>query len=276
MNEREAGFWLGPWEGGWWLLPPVALVCGAWASGVTPLWRPELAALLALVLAGWRPFWRALSRTDWATPLRAWRTWEDEAPLPRIPYLQPGTPGAALQRRLQQALAWWRACGAQTLALPLRVALLSLGLSLLLALAIGRTALLLTFFFISLSEVALLWDERGHIPTFFHALMEAGLPWLLGSSLGAPDGLQLALALGLSLLVAAFLRPTRASGLGTLPLLGLLVSQHPFTAGWVALSCVPLVWLGMRAPDASTYRRRSAVWLMVVFILTAGALLWNG
>ncbi len=275
MNEREISFWSGAWEDGWGALPFLAVVCGAWAGGMTPLWQPTLAGMLALVAVGWLPLWRALEGTDWVTPLRAWRTWDAEAALPTWPYLQPDTPGAALHRRLRQALAWWRECAAATLALPLRVALFSLALSALLSLVIGRTALLLTLLFITLSEIALLWDDTGRSPAFFSALLQVGLPWWLGASSGTLTPALGLSGLALSVAVVSCLRPTRALALGWAPLLILLVGwQRPFSAGMVALSALPIVWLSLQMPEG--LRRRAGGWMALVLVLTAGAWIWSG
>ncbi len=273
MRKEEATSRVGSGEIRWELLAAVAVMGAAWTSGTDSLWRPELALLLALVLAGWLPFWRALSEVDWLTPLQAWSGWEQEAPLAPWPYVQPGTPGARLQRRLRQALAWWRACGRSTLASPLRAALSSLGLSLLLSLAAGRTALLLTFLFITLNEIALVWDGTGRMPPFFVALSGVGLPWLLGSTLGTGGAWGLLVALALSLLVAAFLQPGRAAGLALLPLLALLVVwQRSWAAGWVALAGLPLVWLSLWPLDPPAQWRRVEWWLLCLLVVTAGAL----
>lgn len=277
MDQQQNSFWLGEWEGGWWLLPLLAVLGGAWASGARPLWSAELALALALVLAGWLPLWRALSGTDWVTALRVWRGWEAEASLPAWPYVQEGTPGAALHRRLRQAVAWWRAWGEPHLGLSVRTALLSLGLSVLLSLALGREALFLTALFLTLSEIALLWDEHGYIPDLFHTLLGVGLPWLLGGGLGEGGRLG-AVAVALSVALAGFRRGrSSASVLLALPLLLLLVALgRPLSAGWVALSSIPLIALSLLPLDDPTYRRRSGGWAALLVILTAGALTWPG
>ena len=161
-NERQS--W--PTLDGWGLLPVVAVIGGAWAFGA-PLENGALTTALAalvLVLGGWLPFWRALTLTPWAESLALWRTWEREESLPRWPYLQPGTPGAALHRALQQARAWWRAVGQTALAAPLRAAALALVVSVLAAMIVGRDALLLTLFMVAWTEMAVLWrGGRGDV-----------------------------------------------------------------------------------------------------------------
>ncbi len=257
----------------WWLLASAALVGGTWAAGVKPLWRPELAVPEALILVGWLPLWQALEAADWLTPLRAWQGWEPEAPLARWPYLQPGTPGAWLHHRLRQARAWWRDCGRASLAAPLRAALLALGLSLLLSLAAGRAALLLTVLLITLSEIALLWDGSGRMPAFFCALMGVGLPWMLGSSLGSGSVWMGVMALALSVAVAAFVRPGRLAGLALVPLVLLLVGlQKSWAAGWAALGAIPLVWLSLWPDEMPARWDKVELWLVLLVAVTAGAL----
>lgn len=278
MDQHQSSFWLGEWDGGWWLLPLLAILGGAWASDAQSFQRAGLALSLALVLAGWLPLWRALSGTDWVTALRVWRDWEAEAPLSPWPYLQEGTPGAALHRRLRQAVAWWQAWGEPHLGLSVRTVLLSLGLSVLLSLAAGRTVLLLTALFITSSEIALLWDEQGNIPVVFHVLLTVGLPWVLGGSSGGDVGRLAITALALSVALSAFWRGrSSAAALGLLPLLlWLVVLPRPLAAGWVALSSIPLIHLNLLPLDETTYRRRAGFWMALVLILTAGALAWNG
>lgn len=262
---------------GWGLLPVAAVLGGAWAFAA-PLERDVSSGVLAalvLALAGWLPFWRAVTRTPWAQPLALWRAWEQEAPLPLWPYLQPGTPGAALHRTLRQARAWWDEVGQGTLATPLWMAALALGVSVLAALVVGRSALLLTLALAAWTEIAVLWHEgRGDVGAVWAAGALVGLPWLLGASLGDAEILRPALsALALVLLMAFFAHPAPSAALGPVLGGGFLVWQGQFlAAGGVLLLALPGLMLLLQRPSAEMYRRILTPWLLAMILLTAWVL----
>lgn len=259
----------------WPLLPLTATVSGAWAAGLlhSEHW-PALAAALGLVLGGWRPFWRALTRADWATPLRQWRGWTRADALSPWPYLQPGTPGAALHHALAQARAWWRDVGREPLTPPLRAAALAFLISGLLGLALGRDALLLTLCFLSLAEIATLWHAgAGRVGAGWRAAAAIGLPWLLGASLAGPAApIQVLTAGALTIFVALFTQPSAWAVGG--PLVGalFLLSREQFTlAGGVLLLSLPGLHLLLHRPPAAVYRRAVAPWILAALLLVAGA-----
>ncbi len=262
---------------GWGILPIAALIGGAWAYGA-PLkngaFTPACAALL-LVVGGWLPFWRALTLTPWAEPLTVWRTWKREADLPALPYLQPGTPGAALQRALRQARAWWYAVGQPTLATPLRAAALAFLISLLAALIVGRDALLLTLFMVAWTEMAVLWSEgRGNAGVLWSAGGLVGLPWLLGASLsGAPMTQPALSALVLVALTGLYAHPSLLAAIGPALAAGYLIWQkHFLAAGGLLLLALPGWMALLYQPRAHTYRRTVAPWLLGMIALLAWAL----
>jgi hypothetical protein len=273
MDFDRANFWVGTWDGGWLVLPLVAVFCGAWAF--TDLSAPGTLAFAAvLVLAGWAPLWRAVVTTDWATPLAHWRTWETVAPLPIWPYLQPGTPGAVLYGALGRARSWWHACGAEFLAIPLRSACFALIISLLLGMGIGRSALLLTLLFLTLTELAALWHEgRGTGGKGWEALALVGLPWLLGASLGGTVLLPLLSAVVVTALVAGYARPGWLAMAGALiAALFLLWQQQPFAAGVLLLLVFPGLWLSANRVAVLAYRRAVLPWIVAMLLLFAGVL----
>jgi hypothetical protein len=271
------------------LLPLVAVLGGAWAffepAAEAGGWLP-LAAATALVLGGWMPFWHTLTRTVWIAPLRRWRRWTRVTPLPPWPYLQPGTPGAALHRALGQAHAWWKAVGRPALAAPLRTALLSLGVSVLIAVVLGRAALALTLFLVAWAEIAALWhDGRGEAGAGWDAVGQVGLPWLLGATLNraalyaspaAETGPPLTPALSSLVLVAlvgGFGRPSLLSALGPVLATAFLVGQgHPLAAGGLMLLALPGLVLAVQQPAPDVYRRAMTPWLAAMLILMAGVL----
>lgn len=257
----------------WPLVPIVALLGGAWAAQSADL--TAVAAALALLLGGWRPFWRVLTRTDWATPLARWRHWERKLALPRWPYLQPETPGAALHHTLEQARSWWHEVGREPLALPLRRAALALVVSLLMGIVGGRYALLLTLCLVSLAEIAALWHAgRGRVGIGWQAAAGVGLPWLLGASLGGSPSLRQALAaLTLTVFVALFAAPKPWAVGG--PLVGalfLISLGHFSVAGMLVLLTLPGLHLLFHRPPPAVYRRAVAPWILAALMLVAAAL----
>jgi hypothetical protein len=266
---------------GWGFLPVAAVLGGAWAFAAPLKGDVLIAVLTALVLAlaGWLPFWRAVTRTSWAETFALWRTWEREIPLPLWPYLQPGTPGAALHHALRQALAWWGEVGRTALAAPVCMAAIALGVSVLAALILGRNALLLTLAMVAWTEIAVLWHEgRGDVGAAWAAGALVGLPWLLGASLSAlPDTtatLRPALsALALTLLMAFYAYPGPSATLGPLFGAGFLVWQGQFLAtGGLLLLALPGLLLLLQRPPTTMYRHALTPWLLAIILLTAWVL----
>lgn len=262
---------------GWGFLPVAAVLGGAWAFAAPlegDVWPVVLTALV-LTLAGWLPFWRVVTRTPWAETFALWRTWKHEAPLPLWPYLQPGTPGAALHCALRQARAWWCELGRAALAAPLCMAALALGVSVLAALVLGRDALLLTLAMAAWTEIAVLWHEgRGDVGAAWAAGALVGLPWLLGASLRDTATLGPVLsALALTLLMAFYARPAPSAALGPLLGAGFLVWQGQFlAAGGVLLLALPGLLILLQRPSTATYRRVLTPWLLAIILLMAWVL----
>lgn len=262
--------WIGPWEGGWLLMPLAAVIGGALAAG-SPLdaeTLPQLTLAGALALIAWAPLWRALTYTPWAAPLRRWKQWERHAPLPQLPFVQPQTPGAALTHALEQARAWWQAEGAATLAAPLSSAGLALLAGILLSLPLGRTALLLTLIHLAWAQLMALWSEGSGRPGVFgEAVAAAGLPWLLGATL-SEGALPLGGALAAIALLGFYAIPGLPALLGPLLAAGYLLWQGaPLATGALLLLALPgLLLLTQRIPPAH-YRRAIAGWLIAMLLL---------
>ncbi|MGC9399471.1 MAG: hypothetical protein ACP5HM_10095 [Anaerolineae bacterium] len=259
----------------WTWLPVTALLGGAWAYGAPLEALPSTGLALALVLGGWMPLWRAITTTDWRTPLRRWRTWRGRVPLPRWPYLQPGTPGAALHHALEHAWAWWRDVGAPALGPSLRSAFGALALSVLVGAVLGRTALLLSVFLLTCAELATLWHEgEGHVGSGWEALGWVGLPWLLGASLNGSMPLAAWLsALAVTLLVGFQAVNRGWSVLGPLSAaVFLLWGGHTLAVGSVLLLALPGWLLLLEEVPLQRYRRAVAPWLLLTLLLMAGAL----
>lgn len=277
MELRKAHYWVWSWDSGWGVLPLAAVLGGAWAFAdpfQTGHW-PTLALAAALVLVGWGPLWYAILTTDWATPLGHWRAWDTALPVRPLPYTRPGTPGARLHQRVEQARAWWQAVGATHLAVPLRSATLALVASLLLSVVQGRDTLLLTLLFLTCAQLAVLWCEgRGHCTPGWEGLALVGLPWLLGAASGT-EILLLPTVSGivLALLVGTYGQPTLASLIGPLAATGFLIWMgEPFVAGVPLLLALPGFLLLLQRPPADTYRRAVGPWLLAMILLMAWAL----
>ncbi len=199
---------LPPLEGGWIALPLVAVLGGAWAYSRTyVIGAPaQMALAAALVIGGWQVLWHALARTDWATPLWQWKGWTASLPVPALPYQQPDAPGAALRQRVGQARAWWQAVGRAALRTPLQRAAVAVLVSVLLGLALGRLALLLTLCFLALTELVVLWHEGdGEVGSVWAGIALVGLPWFLGATLAEGDmGLPVVTAAAIALLAGLY------------------------------------------------------------------------
>lgn len=256
------------------MVPLLAALGGVWASadGIPTDAVASLATALALVAGGWQSYWRALTTTDWATPLKAWRGWRKTMPFSRWPYLQPGTPGAALHHRIAQARAWWIEVGRLTLAQPLRRAVVALFVSLLLGAALGRFALLLTLCFAAWTQLALLWSEGDEVnSTIWAGVATAGLPWLLTSTLVSSDALSaLIAALALSLMVGLYAKRSWLSLCG--PIVGaayLVWRGHGLATGWLLLLSLPGLAGLVDRPTAGQHRAATGPWILAMIALIA-------
>jgi len=262
---------------GWALLPLLAAAGGAWALN-RGLWGEDpttLGVLLALIVGGWQPLWRALARTDWATPLSRWPGWPTADPLTRWPYIQPGTPGDRLQHRLALAKTWWCGVGKAALAQPLRRAISALLVSLLLSLALGRMSLLLTLVLLTLAELAALWHEgRGDVGPLWTGIALIAAPWFLGASLGTSDIVTPALSgLVLALMIGLYAHPNGWALTG--PVVGaayLLWQGHATTVGWLLLLALPGLMALTSRPSREAYRRAIGPWVLGMVALMAWVL----
>lgn len=281
-GERDAGplvslrLWLAgsPWRpsGGWLAL------AGMVATAGPAIWRgPWLPALLALALAEalWGALWWQL------VPARRWPL-HRALRRPNLPYIQPASPAGRL-------LGWPEPGAAAAIA---RTGVPLAALALLLALAIGPLAVLLTGATTALVLLALMARRAGlaSLVGWLYALVAAALPFALGVAIGgggqwppAPQGAWLVgLALGYTLLTRALaprsVLPTAsgparllmaAAGFGAL-LMTLLASRLLLAAGVVGLLAVaPLLILAQangRQPAAAQ------PWTLAAILLSAAAL----
>ncbi|MBN1248107.1 MAG: hypothetical protein JXC32_10650 [Anaerolineae bacterium] len=264
-------------EGGWVLLPLLSALGGAWAYN-PGLWTEEparLAIALGLIVGGWQSLWRALTRTDWAAPLGQWPGWSKAAPLPAWPYVQPGTPGEALHRRLSYAKAWWQEAGRASLAHPLKRAISAIAVTLLLSAALGRETVILSMAYLAWTELAVLWHEgRGEVGPIWGATALIAGPWFLGATLNdgnlAPAALS---SVALALMIGLYAHTNGWAVVG--PLAGaafLLWRGHADAVGWLLLLFLPgLITLTVQ-PDRDAYRRTIGPWVIGIVALLAWVL----
>jgi hypothetical protein len=251
----------------WALLPIVATFGGAWAfkSADDPIINSTLLTTLALILGGWVPLWSIITRTNWAHPLERWQHWPDLEALSSWPYLQEGTAGAALHRRLSQARAWWQKEGQPSLAAPLRQGLLALAVSLILGFIIGRTALMLTLMYFACTQLAALWSAgRREVGTGWLALTQAGLPWLLGASLAPGIHANAAISGLIIVVLVGFYTLTSPFAL-TGPILAaifLIWQEHTVPAGWLLLLALPGFMKLGQLPTPVDYRKATLPWVL--------------
>jgi hypothetical protein len=274
--------------------PLWAGLCGLVASGALALdARIAMAAGFALFLAGpiWGAVWQAVAVVDWFAPFSTGE-WSPSAPwLTVLPFTEPSSPAGRLAAGLGRTRLWWRErfwpqyrteAGALFVTLPL-----SLGV----ALVVGRPAVLLTVIVWSLATLALLVDRgAGTPPSALQAMVEGGLPWLLGHvALGDPTGPSVAAAVifglvyGASLALATGQRRSLSglsglSGLigGQMAAVALLVLQEHFALAVVAvLLLLPQLYLQVhlhRDGRTRAYLRSVQPFVMAIMLLTAIAL----
>lgn len=185
----NAQFWLQavPWRptAGW------AVVAGLLAAGalnnLAAFDWPRLVLVLLLADLLWGSLWRMAGGRDLLLPLG-----KDvgEARL-RLPYLQPGSPAADL---LDLDTA-------NSMPYLVRIAAPTFALALLVALALGRTALIGTALLAAITVLGWILRRSLHVSTpSLHALAVVALPWMLTLAEFAPAGRSAGFAVALLVL----------------------------------------------------------------------------
>ena len=293
-KDKPGNIWLGPlislrmemgsssaWPSSAW-----AALCGAVASGQMGLEAQSL-LLLSLVLFLVDPVlggvrWLVLS-TDWCTPFAGGHLSRGEIPSKSLPYTSPGSPGYRASRCLAGVLAWWRRgfrphVGTQFLSL-----ILALALAIILASLLGRLITFLTLVALALMAVVLFSSRwRGAISFSLRALLEFGLPWLMGHLAFGSLNFE-SVAFALTYTVAYYARSVLLNGrrrAATYLLNGsqmvavalLIIVKEPILAGVAGLLLLPQLLLQpflWRGGAEWWYLQRSQPWLMAG-MLTAG------
>ncbi len=176
------------------LVPLWATLWGAVVGSSGAILRADVARLLLvliLVEVGWGELWRALTATDWATPLHRWQHWHlGTFPLRAswpLPYTRPGSPAHRLGVWLTQLVSWGETVFLPAAGSALGTAVISALISLALAAALGRDLLLLTLGVLAMAQLAALSSGgRGTVGTGWNAAIRVGLPYLAGHLAFAP------------------------------------------------------------------------------------------
>jgi hypothetical protein len=293
-KDKLGNIWLGPLislrmemgSSSAWLSSAWAAMCGAVASGQMELEAQSLLLLLLVlflvdpVLGGVR--WLVLG-TDWFTPFSESPLLRGEIPPKSLPYTSPGSPGYRASRCLAGVLAWWRRDFRPHVGTEFLSLILTLALAIMLASILGRLIILLTLVALVLMAVVLFSSRwRGATSFSLRALLELGLPWLIGHLAFGPLNLE-SVAFALAYTVAYYARFVLLNGrrrTATHLLNGsqivavalLIIIKEPILAGVAGLLLLPQLLLQpflWRGEVEWWYLQRSQPWLMAG-MLTAG------
>lgn len=256
-----------------WRIGPAWVVLAAAWHGQPASWTGafllQLATAVILADSIWGVYWNVLRRAASAAPTVA----RPPMRMARLPYAAPHAPVARLTRWLSDeaqaghALQGWP---------------LALALSGLLALPLGRGALLLTLAVILLSLLGLGWIRYQHpAPASLQALLMVTMPWLLGQSLVGPMALTtLPLIAGFTVIVWGLVRSAQHAPLAWSAPVGLLLvistlalQRAPIAAGLVGVAGLIPFWYGLGQPARLTEHDWAQIhpWLLLTLALAAGA-----
>ena len=173
-----------------WLGPAWAALCGAVASGWLTLSGENLLFLLiALFLADalWGTLWHLIAEGDWFVSSANWPSQVQEASLAALPYTAPGSPSHRIFGRLSRMRTWRRAVFWPRLGPALLGLVVTLPLTLVLAIILGQRVIILTVAALAIMVLALLRARRHSAPPLsLRAILEMGLAWLAGHTAFGP------------------------------------------------------------------------------------------
>ena len=262
-----------------WLGSAWAALCGAVASGQMGLEAQSL-LLLLLVLFLVDPVLGGVSGlvfgTDWFAPFAGGHLSRGEIPSKSLPYTSPGSPGYRASRWLAGVLAWWRGDFRPHVGTEFLSLILTLAVAIMLASLLGRLITLLTLVALVLMAVVLFSSRRrGAISFPLRAILELGLPWLIGHlAFGSLNWESVAFALAYTVAYYARLvlldgrrrAATRLLNSSQVVAVALLiVVKEPILAGVAGLLLLPQLLLQSflwRDEAEWWYLERSQPWLM--------------
>ncbi len=293
-KDKPGNIWLGPLinlrmemgSSAAWLSSAWAAVCGAVASGQMGLEAQSLLLLLLVlflvdpVLGGVR--WLVLG-TDWFTPFAGGHLSREDIPSKSLPYTSPGSPGYRASRYLAGVLAWWRRDFRPHVGTEFLSLILTLALAIMLASLLGRSIALLTLVAFALMVVVLFTSRwHGAISLSLRAILELGLPWLMGHlAFGSLNLKSVAFALAYTVAYCARFVLLNGRQRAAMYLLNgsqivavalLIIVKKPILAGVAGLLLLPQLLLQpflWRGEAEWWYLQRSQPWL-IAGMLTAG------
>lgn len=263
-----------------------AALCGAVASGQMGL-KVQSLFLLLLVLFLVDPVlggvWRLVVGTDWFAPLSGDHLSRGEIPSKSLPYTSPGSPGYRASRWLAGVMAWWQRdfrprVGTESLSLILTVTV-----AIVLASLLGPLVTRLTLVAFVLMAVVLFSSRQdGAISFLLRAILELGLPWLIGHlAFGSLSWESVAFALAYTVAYyACFVLGDGRRRAATRLLNGsqivavalLIIVREPILAGIAGLLLLPQLLLQpflWRGEAEWWYLQRSQPWLMAGMLTVA-------
>jgi len=228
------------------LLGPIwAMLCGAVASGrLTARWETLLSLGLAAFVADplWGALWALVAETEWLLLLDGRRLLARGEHVPVLPYTAPGSPGRRLASWLGRVRVWKREefvprLGGHAASLAVVVPLLAV-----LSAILGPQAVTLSLAALGVTLWALIARPPDRPPSrWSQAVMEMGLPWLLGHGI-------LAAFTARSALIALSYTIVYGAALG-LPIAVNRRALFLFNGGQIAVLSLLVLW---RQPVAAT------------------------
>lgn len=272
-----------------WLGSAWAALCGAVASGQIRL-EAQSFLLLLLVLFLVDPVlggvWGLVLGTDWFAPFARGHRSRGEIPSKSLPYTSPGSPGYRASRWLVEVLAWWRRDFRPHVGTEFLSLILTLAVAITLASLLGRLVALLTLVALVLMAVVLFSSrQRGAISFSLRAVLELGLPWLMGHlAFGSLNWESVAFAFAYTVVYyACFVLLDGRRRTATRLLNGsqivavalLIIVKEPILAGIAGLLLLPQLLLQpflWRGEAEWWYLQRSHPWLMASMLIAVLAI----
>jgi hypothetical protein len=238
------------------LLLPVALIAGVIASAALDVTRDSLLIFsIAVLIAGaWWVLWRVIADTRWAALFASWPGWTAGAPLKPLPYTLPGSPSDHMSIALGRFRHWLTHELLPTQTTPIFAAICAAAVALIMSAVLGAQALLLTFAFLAVAQLALFLNKgSGNNNRILFNIAMIALPFLLGRVVFKPLTLDIPSSSAVAFALAAGLSALRARGLQNIGLgvavLLLIILRHTVGAFIVAALWLPVLLLPtFRAP----------------------------
>lgn len=273
------------WSGSAW-----AAFCGTVASGQMEL-NAQALVLLLLVLFLVDPIlggiWGLVIDTDWFAPFTVGFLSKGENPPSKsLPYTSLGSSSYRASRWLTEVLAWWRRDFRPRVGTEFLSLILTLIVAITLAFLLGHLVALLTLVALVLMVMVLFsLHRRGAISFSLRAVLEFGLPWLMGHLTFGPLTWE-SVAFALTYTVAYYgcfllldgrrrtaIRLLNGSQIVVITLL--VIAKEPILAGIGSLLLLPQLLLQSflwRGGAEWWYLRSSQPWFMAEMLVAVVAI----